>query len=85
RERIREISSGVDVVETNAIQGTGLRYLVRAIAEGPEISNQKTITLKGIPPLGVCTVCIGKTGIGWQNHFGVIRKLDGADYLFRGE
>jgi Ni2+-binding GTPase involved in maturation of urease and hydrogenase len=85
RERIRGISSGVDVVETNAIQGTGLRYLVRSIAKAPEISDQKTITLKGIPPLGVCTVCIGKKGIGWQNHFGVIRKLDGADYLFRGE
>ncbi|PKL59961.1 MAG: cobalamin biosynthesis protein [Methanomicrobiales archaeon HGW-Methanomicrobiales-4] len=85
RERIRGISSGVDVVETNAIQGTGLRYLVRAVAQGPEVSDQKTITLKGIPPLGVCTVCIGKKGIGWQNHFGVIRKLDGADYLFRGE
>lgn len=85
RERIRGISSGVDIVETNAIQGTGLRYLVRAVGEVPEVEDQKTITLKGIPPLGVCTVCIGKSSIGWQNHFGVIRKLDGADYLFRGE
>jgi Ni2+-binding GTPase involved in maturation of urease and hydrogenase len=85
RERIRGISSNVDIVETNAIQGTGLRYLVRAISEGPEITNQKAITLKGIPPLGVCTVCIGKTRIGWSNHFGVIRKLDSADLLFRGD
>lgn len=85
RERIRGISSAVDIVETNAIQGTGLRYLIRSISEGPVIEDQKTITLRGIPPLGVCTVCIGKTNIGWQNHFGVIRRLDGADYLFRGD
>jgi Ni2+-binding GTPase involved in maturation of urease and hydrogenase len=85
RERIRGISSLVEVVETNAIQGTGLRYLIRAISEGPVIEDQKSITLRGIPPLGVCTVCIGKTSIGWHNHFGVIRKLDGADYLFRGD
>ncbi len=85
REKIKGISSGIEIVETNAIQGTGLRFLIRAISEGPEVTDSKTITLKGIPPLGVCTVCIGKTSIGWQNHFGVIRKLDGADYLFRGE
>ena len=85
RERIQGINNRIEIVETNAIQGTGLRYLIRAIGEGPEIENPKKITLRGIPPLGVCTVCIGKTGIGWQNHFGVIRKLDGADYLYRGE
>ncbi len=85
RERIRGISSGIEIIETNAIQGTGLRFLIRSLGEGPEIHNQKSITLRGIPPLGVCTVCIGKTSIGWQNHFGVIRKLDGADYLYRGD
>ncbi len=85
REKIKGISSEVEIVETNAIQGTGLRFLIRAITEGPEVTDSKSITLKGIPPLGVCTVCIGKRSIGWQNHFGVIRKLDGADYLFRGE
>jgi Ni2+-binding GTPase involved in maturation of urease and hydrogenase len=85
RERIRGISGKVEIVETNAIQGTGLRYLFREIAACMEIEDQKSITLKGIPPLGVCTVCIGKTGIGWHNHFGVIRKLEGADYLFRGD
>ena len=85
RERIRGISGTVDIIETNAIQGTGLRYLLRSISEGPVIEDQNSITLRGIPPLGVCTVCIGKTSIGWKNHFGVIRKLDGADYLFRGD
>jgi hypothetical protein len=43
--------------------------------------------LKGNPPLGTCTICVGKKEIGWQHHFGVVKKLDGqiADYLYRGE
>ena len=44
-----------------------------------------TITMRGIPPLGVCTVCIGKTTTGWSNHFGIVRKLEGADFVYRGE
>jgi hypothetical protein len=43
------------------------------------------LQLKGVPPLGVCTICVGKKDIGWDQHFGVIRKLDGADYMYRGE
>jgi Ni2+-binding GTPase involved in maturation of urease and hydrogenase len=85
RERIMSISREIEIVETNAIQGTGLRFLIRAISNGPEIEDPRKVTLRGIPPLGVCTVCIGKTSIGWQNHFGVIRKLDRADYLYRGD
>ena len=85
RERIREVNPYLDIVETNALQGTGMRYLIRAIEECPAITDPDTITLRALPPLGVCTLCIGKTGIGWQNHFGVIRKLEGADYLYRGD
>jgi len=85
RERIREVKGGLDIVETNALQGTGLRYLFRAIEEYPPIEDPGTITLRGAAPLGVCTVCIGKREIGWQSHFGVVRKLDSADYLYRGD
>ncbi|HOC84539.1 MAG TPA: GTP-binding protein [Methanoculleus sp.] len=85
RERIREVNPYLDIVETNALQGTGMRYLLRAIEECPAITDPDTIVLRGAPPLGVCTLCIGKTEIGWQNHFGVIRKLEGADYLYRGD
>jgi hypothetical protein len=30
---------------------------------------------------------VGKKEIGWQHHFGVVRRLDGAaaEYMFRGE
>jgi Ni2+-binding GTPase involved in maturation of urease and hydrogenase len=85
REKIRTVSPTIDIVETNAIQGTGMRYLMQAITLTPEISNAKTIRLRGIPPLGVCTVCAGKQEIGWQNHFGVVRKLENAEPIFRGD
>lgn len=85
REKIRDVNENLDIIETNAMQGTGLRYLFRAINEMPDIADPGRIELKGAPPLGVCTICVGKKEIGWQNHFGVIRKLDGSDFLFRGD
>ncbi len=85
REKTKEVAPAIDIVETNAIQGTGLRYLMRSIEALPDITDPGSITLRGIPPLGVCTICVGKREIGWQNHFGVVRKLDGADIVFRGD
>jgi Ni2+-binding GTPase involved in maturation of urease and hydrogenase len=85
REKTKEVATSIDIIETNAIQGTGLRYLMRSIDALPDIVDKNTITLRGIPPLGVCTICVGKREIGWQNHFGVVRKLDGADDIFRGD
>lgn len=85
REKTKEVAPGIDIVETNAVQGTGLRYLMRTIEALHEVSNPESITLRGVPPLGVCTICVGKRETGWQNHFGVIRKLDHADDLFRGD
>jgi len=85
RECIRMVTPQLDIIETNAVQGTGMRYLMRAIAACPDIADPDAITLRGTPPLGVCTVCVGKREIGWQRHFGVIRPLDGADNLYRGD
>ncbi len=85
RESIRQVSPDMDIVETNAIQGTGMKYLYRKMDEAPALEGYNTVELRGIPPLGVCTVCIGKKGVGWQNHFGVIRRLDDADNIYHGE
>ncbi|MBN2734408.1 MAG: cobalamin biosynthesis protein [Methanomicrobiaceae archaeon] len=85
RERIKEVGRDLDIVETNALCGTGLRYLFRAIENQPEIEDLDKVVLRGNPPLGVCTVCVGKKEIGWENHFGVIRKLDSGDFFFRGD
>ncbi len=85
RERIRGVNPRLDIVETNAVQGTGMRYLLRAVRDLPAIRDPASIVLRGTPPLGVCTICVGKTEIGWQHHFGVVRTLDGADELYRGD
>lgn len=85
REKIRGIRESIDIVETNAVQGTGMRYLTRAIEGAVEVVDPSSITLRGIPPLGVCTVCIGKKNIGWSNHNGVLRRFDGDELIFRGE
>jgi Ni2+-binding GTPase involved in maturation of urease and hydrogenase len=84
RESIRKVVPGIDIVETNAVQGTGLRYLMRRIADHQEMGTEP-VMLRGAPPLGVCTICIGKKEIGWKNHFGVIRPLDLPEPLYRGD
>lgn len=85
RESIRRVSKDMDIVETDAIQGTGLKYLYRLVDAAPVAESPDKLELRGIPPLGVCTVCIGKKSIGWQNHFGVIRRLDDDDNIYNGE
>jgi hypothetical protein len=40
--------------------------------------------LRGNPPVGTCTICVGKKEIGWKQHFGVLRPLDG-EMFYRGE
>lgn len=85
REYIKEVAPSIDIIETNAIQGTGMRYLMKALEACPDVSNAAKIVLRGSPPLGVCTICIGKKEIGWQHHFGVIRPLEEADNIYRGD
>jgi Ni2+-binding GTPase involved in regulation of expression and maturation of urease and hydrogenase len=85
REHIREVTPNIDIVETNAVQGTGMKYLFRAIDSLSPISKNVKIKLRGTPPLGVCTICVGKKEIGWKEHFGVIRRLDDPGNIFRGE
>jgi len=85
RECIRSVAPATDIIETNAIQGTGMRYLMKALSAAPGISDPAKITLRGTPPLGVCTICVGKKETGWQHHFGVIRPLEGADNIYRGD
>jgi hypothetical protein len=84
RESIKKVVPDIDIVETNAIQGTGLRYLMRRIANQPDMGSEPVV-LRGSPPLGVCTICIGKKEIGWKNHFGIIRPLDMPEPIYRGD
>lgn len=85
-QKIKEVQPSLLLFETNALQGTSLQRLYEMIRNSQDI-DKENLLLKGSPPLGTCTVCVGKKEIGWKHHFGVIKKLDGqiAEYLYRGE
>lgn len=85
-QKVREVHPQILMLETNALQGTSLQRLYGLIRNSEDIVPE-TLVLKGSPPLGTCTICVGKKEIGWKHHFGVIKKLDGpiAESLYRGE
>lgn len=70
------------VIETDALHGINIDRLVRRVENAPELSGR--LLLRGNPPVGVCTICVGKKEIGWQQHFGVVRQLEGETF-YRGE
>ncbi|MGI5875552.1 MAG: GTP-binding protein [Dethiobacteria bacterium] len=85
-QKIKEVHTKIVLMETNALQGNSLNRLYELIKDSAEI-DKNNLFLKGNPPLGTCTICVGKKEIGWKHHFGIIQKLDGpvAEYLYRGE
>lgn len=85
-QKIREVHPHIGLFETNALQGTSLQRLYKMIEDSQDI-DKHSLYLKGNPPLGTCTICVGKKEIGWKHHFGVVKKLDGdiSEYLYRGE
>jgi len=56
--------------------------LVEAILETPDA--HEDLLLRGSPPVGTCTICVGKREVGWQAHFGVVRALDNQNF-YRGQ
>ena len=84
REYIKEVAPSIDIIETNATQGTGMRYLMKALAASPDLSDAARIVLRGSPPLESVHLR-RKKEIGWQHHFGVIRPLEEADGIYRGD
>jgi Ni2+-binding GTPase involved in maturation of urease and hydrogenase len=82
RARIQDVAPGVRVREVNALHGIGIDPLVEEILQTPEVSGP--LFLRGNPPVGTCTICVGKKEIGWQSHFGVVRALENQVF-YRGE
>ena len=82
RARIQDVAPDVLVREVNALHGIGIDPLVDHVLEGPEAIGQ--LYLRGNPPVGTCTICVGKKEIGWQSHFGVVRALENQTF-YRGE
>lgn len=82
RARIMEVAPGVTVREVNALHGIGIDPLVDRVLATPDAVHP--IKLRGNPPVGTCTICVGKKDIGWQSHFGVVRPLENQMF-YRGE
>ncbi|HNZ43939.1 MAG TPA: GTP-binding protein [Bacteroidales bacterium] len=82
RYRIMQAAPHVKIYETNALYGIGIDPVVKNVERSCEIAYP--MTLRGNPPVGTCTVCVGKKEIGAQNHFGVLRTLDN-DLFYSGE
>jgi Ni2+-binding GTPase involved in maturation of urease and hydrogenase len=88
RARIIDAAPGVKVKEANALHGIGIDPLVKSIMELADLPEKdgkfETLYLRGNPPVGTCTICVGKKEIGWQAHYGVVRQLENQTF-YRGE
>ena len=82
RARIMEVAPKVLIREVDALHGIGIDPLVGRVAASPEAT--LPMQLRGNPPVGTCTICVGKKEIGWQAHFGVVRPLENQ-LFYRGE
>lgn len=82
RARIQDVAPAVRIREVNALYGIGIDPLVEAVLRTPEAPER--MSLRGNPPVGTCTICVGKKDIGWQSHFGVVRSLENQNF-YRGE
>jgi Ni2+-binding GTPase involved in maturation of urease and hydrogenase len=82
RARVISAASDISICETNALYGIGIDAVVKKVQASSEIVDP--LILRGNPPVGTCTVCVGKKEIGWKQHFGVVRPLEG-DIFYQGE
>ena len=82
RYRIMEAAKEVIIVESNALYGIGIDPIVRKIINSKEI--EFPMFLRGNPPVGTCTICVGKKEIGAKNHFGVLRTME-QELFYVGE
>lgn len=89
RARIQNVAPAVSIREVNALYGIGIEPLVERVRAAravrfDEQQRPETLLLRGNPPVGTCTICVGKKEIGWQSHFGVVRPLENQVF-YRGE
>lgn len=89
RARIMDVAPEVRIREVNALYGIGIDPLVQHVLQSPGVAfdasgRPEPLLLRGNPPVGTCTICVGKRDIGWQSHFGVVRALENQVF-YRGE
>jgi Ni2+-binding GTPase involved in maturation of urease and hydrogenase len=77
RARTRSAAPNVQKVwEIDALRGIGVDPLVQKILATPELVGIPE--LRGLPPMGTCTVCNGKRTMDPNEHRGVVRILGGG-------
>ncbi len=82
RYRVLESAKEIIVVESNALYGIGIDPIVKNIERTNDL--EFPMFLRGNPPVGTCTICVGKKEIGAKNHFGVLRTMD-QELFYVGE
>jgi Ni2+-binding GTPase involved in maturation of urease and hydrogenase len=88
RSRIQDVAPAIHIREVDALRGIGIDPIVRLVVETPDVRFEGRrpagMLLRGNPPVGTCTICVGRREIGWQSHFGVVRSLENQTF-YRGE
>ena len=82
RYRVLESAKDISIVESNALYGIGIDPIVKKIEKTQDVEHP--MFLRGNPPVGTCTICVGKKEIGAKNHFGVLRTMD-QELFYVGE
>ena len=82
RYRVLEAAKDIRVVESNALYGIGIDPIIKHIEKSNPI--EVPMFLRGNPPVGTCTICVGKKEIGAKNHFGVLRTME-QELFYVGE
>lgn len=82
RYRVLESAKEISIVESNALYGIGIDPIVKKIEKTRDV--QSPMFLRGNPPVGTCTICVGRKEIGAKNHFGVLRTME-QELFYVGE
>ncbi len=82
RANILEAVEKIHITETDALHGIGVDSVVKRILASNDV--HYPLYLRGNPPVGTCTICVGKKEIGWKQHFGVVRSLE-SEIFYQGE
>jgi len=82
RYRVLEAAKDISIVESNALYGIGIDPIVKKIEKTNDV--EIPMFLRGNPPVGTCTICVGKKEIGAKNHFGVLRTME-QELFYVGE
>ena len=80
RYRVIESARHIAIVESNALYGIGIDPIVKKIEQIRDV--ELPMFLRCNPPVGTCTICVGKKEIGAKNHFGVLRTMEKELFYF---